>query len=195
MLYGMSARTDSPAEHGIGTSLNWLIGGAVSGVVGSAAFGVLLWAIDPDIVTAGVPAIYGLDPASVVGWAFHLFHGLVLGIVFGFVVTRKPVLGTITADVETGFIASMGPGARLTLAGLVYGLAVWSILPLIVLPIWTTVGRIDAPAFPATPVESLVGHVIYGSLVGGLFSVFVEVAPEAEETEAPFEEASEPPEE
>lgn len=187
----MSARSDSPTEYGIGTSLNWLIGGAVSGVVGSVAFGVLLWAVDPDIVTAGVPAMYGLEPASVLGWAFHLFHGLVLGTVFGFVVTRAPVLGTITADVETGLIAAVGPGVRVTLAGLVYGLAIWSSLPVIVLPIWASGVGIDAAVFPATPTESLVGHAIYGLLVGALFSVLVETAPDVEETEAPFEEASE----
>lgn len=189
----MSGQSDSPTEHGIGTSLNWLIGGAVSGVGGSAAFGVLLWAIDPDIVTAGVPALYGLDPASVVGWAFHLVHGLVLGTIFGFIVTRESVLGTLTADVETGVIAAMGPSVRLTLAGLAYGLAVWSILPILVLSIWASMGGVDASAFPVTPVESLVGHVVYGLLVGALFSVFVKTAPDAEATEAPFEEASDPP--
>lgn len=188
-----TARSDGSPAIGLGGGLNWLVGGALSGVVGSAAFGVLLWAIDPDYVAAGVPAIYGLEPASVVGWALHLLHGLVLGTIFGFVVTREPVLGTLTADVETDFIAAMGPGLRFTLAGLAFGLAVWALLPVIVLSAWASAGGTAEPGFPGPAVESLVGHMIYGLLLGALFSVLVETAPEAEETEAPFEEASESP--
>lgn len=186
-----SARSDGPTAVGIGGSLNWLVGGAISGIVGSAAFGVVLWAIDPDTVAAGIPAIYGLDPAGTVGWALHLLHGLILGTIFGLIVTREPVLGTLTADVATGFIAAMGPGLRFTLAGLVYGLAVWMLLPMIALSIWIGVGGMAEPGFPGAAAESLVGHMIYGLLLGALFSLFVETAPEAEESEAPFEEASE----
>lgn len=122
--------------------------------------------------------------------AFHLVHGLVLGVVFGFLVTRDPIIGTLTADVETGFIAAIGPSARITLAGLVYGLAIWGLLPVLVLPVWGTVGSVGNPAFPVVAFESLVGHLLYGVLLGGVFSVLVETAPEAEGTEAPFEEAS-----
>lgn len=186
-----STQSDGPTAVGIGGTLNWLVGGAISGLVGSAAFGVLLWVIDPEYVAAGIPAIYGLDPAGAVGWGLHLLHGLVLGAVFGFLVTREPILGTLTADVATGFIAAMGPGLRISLAGLVYGLAIWMLLPMIALSVWATVGGTAEAAFPVAAAESLVGHLIYGLLLGALFSLFVETAPEAEETDAPFEEASE----
>jgi hypothetical protein len=186
----MSPQSDSPIEHGIGGSLNWLIGGAVGGIVGSLIFGGLLWVIDPNILIATVPAIYGLDPAATVGWGVHLLHGLVLGIVFGFLVTRDPILGTLTADVETGFIATVGPGLRFAVSGVVYGLAVWAVLPVIGLSLWISIGRVDNLEFPAATLESLIGHLLYGLLLGALFSVFVETVQEAEETEAPFEEAS-----
>lgn len=186
----MSAQSDSPISHGIGGSLNWLIGGAVSGVVGSLFFGALLWTTDSDIVTDTIPAIYGLDPSGTVGWMFHLLHGLVLGIVFGFLVTRKPVLGTLTADVETGFLAAIGPGVRFTATGVVFGLAVWTVLPVIAQTILTAVSGGGDPEFSMAALESLVGHLLYGLLLGALFSVFVETAPEAKETDAPFEESS-----
>ena len=186
-----STQSDGPTAVGIGGSLNWLVGGAISGLVGSAAFGVLLWALDPEYVAAGIPAIYGLDPAGAVGWGLHLLHGLVLGAVFGFLVTREPILGTLTADVATGFIAAMGPGLRISLAGLVYGLTIWMLLPMVALSIWATVGGIAETGFPGTAVESLIGHMLYGLLLGALFSLFVETAPETEEADAPFEEASE----
>lgn len=186
----MSAQSDSPIRYGIGGSVNWLIGGAVSGVVGSLFFGGLLWTIDSDIVTETIPAIYGLDPSGTVGWIFHLSHGLVLGVVFGFLVTREPILGTLTADVETGFIAAIGPGVRFAGAGIVYGLAVWTVLPVFAQSILTAVRGGGDPGFPVAAFESLVGHLLYGLLLGALFSVFAETESEVKETDAPFEETS-----
>lgn len=186
----MSAQSDSLSEVGVGGSLNWLIGGAVGGIVGSLLFGVLLWFVDPEIVAGSIPAIYGIDPAGIVGWALHAVHGLVLGIVFGFVVTRELILGALAADVETEFLAAMGIELRLALAGLVYGLAIWAILPLVVLPIWLGVAGIDDPGFPVAAVETLVGHLAFGALLGALFSVFAETDSEVEQADDPFEEPS-----
>lgn len=176
---------------GLGGDLNWLVGSALSGIVSSVAFGVLLWIINPEIVTLGIPAIYGLEPSRVVGWAFHLIHGAVIGVAFGLIVTRDLILGTITADVESDGSSALGLATRLTLAGFVFGLLVWSILPMLVLPAWASISGIGGDAFGATPFESLLGHLVYGLLLGALFSIFVDTAPEAEATEAPFEEASE----
>ncbi|AXR76546.1 hypothetical protein [Natrarchaeobaculum sulfurireducens] len=181
----MSNELATPTEYGFGGSLNWLIGGAVGGVVGSALFGLVLWLVDPAVVTDAIPAIYGLEPGTI-GWGFHLVHGLVLGIVFGVLVTRDVIFGTITAGVATDAIDELGLGTRLALAGMVYGLAVWAILPLIGQSIAFTVG--GDPSFPVAAFESLLGHLVYGLLLGALFSVFVEVAPEAEAADAPFEE-------
>ncbi len=183
----MNARIASH-ESGFGGPLNWLLGGAVGGLVGSALFGAVLWLVEPTIVTETVPALYGVDPGAV-GWAFHLGHGLVLGVIFGFLVTREPFLGTLAAEVETGFIAAMGLHTRFALAGLVYGLAVWAILPVIALSLWIAIGGLADPGFPAAAFGTLVGHLLYGLLLGALFSLFVAVGPEAAAAEAPFEEA------
>ncbi|WP_440766182.1 hypothetical protein [Natronorubrum sp. DTA7] len=125
------------------------------------------------------------------GWAFHVAHGLILGSSFGLLVTRGPILGTITADVEIGFLAAMGPGLRLTLAGVVYGLAVWAVLPVIALTLFTTVGGAGDPGFPDMALETLVGHLLYDLLLGALFALIAEIKPEAEATDAPFDEADE----
>ncbi|UPM44451.1 hypothetical protein [Halocatena salina] len=186
----MNAQAETSTEYSIGGSLNWLIGGAVGGVVGALIFGGLLWAIDPAIVIETIPAIYGLSPAGPIGWVFHLIHGLVLGVIFGFLVSRSVIFDTLTADVETDIIDTMGPHLRFTAAGIVYGLAVWTVLPVTALSIWMTIGDVGAPSFPSTAIESLLGHVLYGLLLGALFSIFVEITPKAEESDAPFEEAS-----
>lgn len=191
----MSAQSENSIGGGIDSGLHWFIGGAVGGVVGALIFGGLLWMIDPEIVIETIPAIYGLSPGSFLGWGFHLAHGLVLGVVFGLLVSRPMIAGTLTADVETDAIAAMGPRLRLTAAGVVYGLAVWTVLPVTAVSLWTAIGGVSAPAFPSTAVESLVGHVLYGLLLGALFSLLVEMAPRDQQTEAPFEEASGPSQE
>lgn len=185
--------TDGHSEGSTATGsargLNWLIGGAISGVVGSAAFGALLWTIDPSYVV-DLPQLVGMESSSTVGWALHLVTGIGLGVVFGLIVTRGPVIGTLAADVETDFIAAMGLGVRLALAGMVYGLAIWTLLSVVGLSLWASAMGVTDPIFPGLASESLLGHLLYGLLLGALFSAFVETAPRAEEAEAPFEEAS-----
>lgn len=186
----MSGRSDNALEGGIGGAGNWLLGGAIGGAIGSLTFGLLLWLVDPAIITEAVPAVYGLEPIGTAGWIFHLVHGLVLGVVFGFLVTREPVLGTLTADVETGFLAAMGPGVRVVLAGFVYGLALWTILPLIAAPLLASIAGGEGSEFPAFAIEGLLGHVLYGLVLGALFALLTDLEPDADAAEAPFREAS-----
>lgn len=177
-------------DMGISGRMNWLVGGAIGGVVGSFLFGVVMWAVDPALVTETIPALYGLEPGAI-GWGFHLGHGLVLGIIFGFLVSRRAVLGSLTAEVETDVIAGTSLSTRFAFAGLVYGLAIWAVLPVVIQPLWVGLTGIGEPGFPVAAFESLVGHLVYGLLLGALFSLFVDASLEAEESDAPFDEAAE----
>ena len=185
----MSSETNTLAAIGVGGRLNWLVGGALGGLVGAVLFGGLLWVVDPELVTDAIPQTYGFESGGPTGWAFHLVHGVVLGVVFGFLITRKPILGTLTADVETPILASLGPNGRIVLAGLVYGLAIWVLLPGVILSILVTVGDVN-DLFPWASILNLVGHLLYGMLLGALVSVFVDLHAEASEATAPFEEAT-----
>lgn len=185
----MSERHSEPTAIGVGLPLNWLLGGALGGAIGSVLFGAVLWAVNPEIITEVIPNIYGLESGSV-GWAFHVVHGLVLGIAFGFIVTREPILGTVAADVETGFLAGLGLTVRFGLVGIAYGMLIWAVLPLVLQTVAAAGGATD-PEFPIVAIESLLGHMVYGALLGVLFAVLVEVQPGATESEAPFEEAPE----
>lgn len=178
---------DTLAETGVGGRLNWLVGGGVGGLAGALIFGGVLWTIDPETVTEGIPQLYGVEGGGLAGWGFHLAHGLVLGVVFGFVVTREPVMGTITADVATPVLDRLSPAVRFVFAGIVYGLALWVVLPGVLLSILTTFGGTTDP-FPWASVYSLLGHLLYGALLGALVSVTVDFETEAVEADAPFEE-------
>jgi len=184
----MASQTGTLAGWGVGGRLNWLVGGAVGGLAGAIIFGVVLWLVDPAIVTEAIPELYGFNVGEPVVWAFHLLHGIVLGTVFAFLITRPPILGTITADVETPFLDTLSPNTRIAAAGLVYGLAVWVIVPGVILTVLVSVGDTSDP-FPWASIYNLVGHLLYGTLLGALVSICTDI--ETPEARTMFEESGE----
>lgn len=184
---GMSDRVAQPRRFGFGARWNWLFGGFIGGVVGAILFGAIVWVIDPDIIVETIPALYGLESGPI-GWGLHVAHGALLGVIFGFIITRQLILGTLGAHVETEFIAEMGLRTRIVLAGFVYGIAVWTALPLVAQTIWAA-GGLPSPGFPFASIEILIGHIVFGVLLGLLFSIVVDIGPAVERAEDPFEEA------
>ena len=163
-----------PAGFGIGGTIGWAVGGALGGGIAAAAFGLLMWVLDPEIVEAAIPAIYGFDQSTVLGMSFHLLHGAVLGLVFGFVVTRPWILGIIVGADRTETVSETGLTLRVIASGFVFGLAIWAILPVIVLPAWVdAVGGPAAGEFPTAAVESMIGHMVFGLVLGLVFAVVV----------------------
>ena len=162
------------AGFGLGGTIGWTLGGLVGGFIAAAAFGLLMWLFDPDIVEAAIPAIYGFDPSTALGMGLHLFHGAVLGLLFGFLVTRPAILGVLVGADRTETFSETGLAARVIAAGFVFGLAVWAILPFVVMPVLVAaIGDPAAENFPAIAVESLAGHVVFGLVLGIVFAVVV----------------------
>lgn len=172
----MSTDAESSTAFGIDSGWGWPIGGALGGIIGAAAFGLLMWTFDPDVLAAAIPAIYGLTPVGIVGWAIHLAHGAILGVVFGFLVTRAPILGIVTTSAETDALSQTGVTLRLVAAGFVFGLAIWAVFPVLVLPVWVeALGAEAAGEFPAAAVESMVGHLLFGLVLGLVFAVTMDL--------------------
>ncbi|WP_306057347.1 hypothetical protein [Natronococcus wangiae] len=172
----MSTEQSETAATGIGGGAGWVLGGAVGGAIGAAAFGALIWALNPEVVQAAIPAIYGLASVGVVGWTIHIVHGIVLGLLFGYLVTREFILGTLRMTVETDALSRTGVWIRVVAAGFVFGLAIWAILPVLVLPAWVeALGADPAGEFPVFAVESLVGHLLYGTVLGLVFATMVDL--------------------
>ncbi|RQG99637.1 hypothetical protein [Natrarchaeobius oligotrophus] len=179
----MSAESDNTSAFGIESSWGWSVGGALGGAIGAAAFGLLMWAVDPEVLAVAIPAIYGLDPVGVIGWGIHVAHGIVLGLVFGFVVTRETIVSVLKASPETDALSRTNLTLRVIAAGFVFGLAIWAILPLLVLPVWLeAVGTQAAGDFPAIAVESLLGHVLFGTVLGIVFAASVDLRDRDPET-------------
>ncbi|OVE83965.1 hypothetical protein [Natronolimnobius baerhuensis] len=186
----MSNQSNTAETKKRGTT-NWILGGAIGGVVGSLTFGLVLWVVDPTIITETVPAVYGVEPMGTAGWIFHLLHGLILGLIFGFIISRKPVQGSLMTSTDMDALDGLGTGPRVTLAGFVYGLAVWALLPLALIPVRLAVGGFGEPGFPFFAFESLVGHALYGLFLGSIFAVVTETSV-AETVDSPFDETETP---
>jgi hypothetical protein len=129
-------------------------GGALAGLVGGVLMGAMLTVQMTPVIEVAIPSMYGLEGLAA-GWVANLFHSVVLGVVFA------AIAGALGSDDSVGRSAGLGVG---------YGVVLWVLLAAIVMPIW--LGAVGSPANPPLPnfdPQSLVGHAVYGLVVGGVF--------------------------
>ncbi len=134
-----------------------VIGGLVAGVV----FGIMMSMMSAPTPTGGsmpmmqmVAAVVKSDSVAV-GWVYHLFNSAVIGLGFALVLSSRA--------------RSFGGGA---LWGAVYGAAWWVLGALIIMPV-----ALGMPAFAPlmmppmlfVAIGSLMGHVIYGIVLGAVY--------------------------
>lgn len=169
----MANQKPSPVDYGFGGHVGWVVSGIISGIAGSMAFGAILGLFYPNVISVTIPSLYGLEPGGSLGFWLHLLHGLILGVIYAFVVTRELVLRILVLNINSA--SNLGPNTRLILAGAIYGLAVWIAIPLLALPVWTSITGSTDPAFPTATVGSLAGHFIFGVTLGFLFSFLVRI--------------------
>ncbi len=136
---------------------NWQAG-VIGGLAGGLVFGILMSVMTPPVLEMGIPALYGIEgPAGAIGWAIHMSHGAIIGLGFAALASLKP-------DLTDSIGATVGVGAG-------YGLLAWVVLAVIVMPLWLgAVGFPGAPPLPNIGVESLVGHVVYGTVLGAVYA-------------------------
>lgn len=141
--------------------IDW-VAAAIAGVVATVAFGTLQHATgNVGAIKAAFPAMYGLGPSLAVGWAIHLFHGAVLGLVYAAVAST---------GLLRGYAGRIVGGVGL---GIAYGVLTTVVLAWILLPIWlNAVGFIpQTPPLPNVNPDSLVWHLVYGVVLGVLYPV------------------------
>jgi hypothetical protein len=134
----------------------------VGGLVGGVVFGMMMhvmMAPTPDggqmPMIAMVGQIVG-SPTVGVGWAYHLFNSALIGAIFGW------LLGGRAHGVASG----LGWGAA-------YGLAWWILGGLILMPVllgMSAFAPLMMPPMRMVAMGSLVGHLIYGVILGGTFA-------------------------
>ena len=151
-----TATTEAPTE-----TANWKAG-VGGGLAGGLVFGAMMSVMTPDVLEMGIPAMYAIEgPAGALGWAIHMSHGAVIGLGVAAIAGLRP-------DTVDSVGRSLGVGAG-------YGLLVWVALAVVAMPIWlSVVGFPGAPPLPNVGVESLVGHVVYGTVLGGVYSALAD---------------------
>ena len=133
--------------------------GIVAGVVAAAVMGAMLTTMLRPVIESAIPALYGLSGLAA-GWAVHLFHGAVFGGLFAAVASRDPL-----DDYAASLGGAVGVGAG-------YGVVLWVVAAALVMPVWLgAVGFPAAPSLPNLDPQSLVGHLVFGVVLGGAYAV------------------------
>lgn len=159
----MGAESQTQTERGTTTETtleDWQAG-LVGGLVGGLVFGAMMTMMTPGVLEMAIPALYGIEgPAGAVGWTIHMAHAAVIGVVFATVLSISSFADTRKDNATMGVI------------GLVYGIVVWLVLAVVVMPVWLqAVGFGMAPDVPNIATESLIGHSVYGVLLGITYAV------------------------
>jgi uncharacterized membrane protein YagU involved in acid resistance len=117
--------------------------GVVAGLAGGIVFGALM------AMMGMMPMIAMLvgSSSAAVGWLVHLVISAFYGALFALIVPT-----------------TLGVGALLG-AGAVYGIVLWLIGPLLIMPAMLGMGLF---MFNNTTMMSLVGHLLYGLIVAGV---------------------------
>src|SRR5918994_1154300 len=133
----------------------------VAGVIAGLVFGMMMQMMMAPTPEGGEMPMMAMVAKAVrsdsiaVGWLYHLFNSAVIGAIFGW------ILGGRVSGYASGFTWAA-----------VYGVFWWILGGLILMPV-----LLGMPAFapllmePMRPVAigSLMGHVIYGLILGGAF--------------------------
>lgn len=124
-----------------------IIAGIVGGVAGGIVFGAMMQAMGMLGMVAGLVDAEGAGA----GWAVHLVISVAIGI--GYSLT----LGALRS----------GMGAHAVL-GLAYGAIWWVLGPLLLMPLMMGMGPF--PSIGEDQIMSLVGHLVYGLVLGVVFA-------------------------
>lgn len=144
---------DSTGAYGVEPSE--LLDVTVAALVAGGVMGLLIQTLTGNIAIIGT--LYGISSAGV-GWVTHQFHSVVFGIVFAAALSgrrlrryRDSLFGT----------AALGTG---------YGVVLWFVAAGFVMPVWLTLVGVPAP-IPSLDPTSLLGHVVWGALLGTGYTV------------------------
>lgn len=138
----MMSTSSSAAHHP--KMLSTAVGRRVTaGVAGGLAGGIVFGMLMAMMGMMGMIASMVGSQSAWVGWGVHLMISIVYGLV-------------LTLFFAGRFLTSYGRG---TLTGIVYGVILWIIGPLLVMPMMLGMPLL---AFNITVMMSLMGHMIYG---------------------------------
>ncbi len=138
---------------------------AVAGLLGGIAFGIPLQFVIGRMGAIG--AMYnGGVPSLTIGWAAHIVHSILFGVIFGMATEFQPLHSWMERGIATAAVVGVG-----------FGIALWSVNIAFIWPSWLQlVGFPPAEnmSVPFVAMRPLLGHVLYGVIVGTVFHALVD---------------------
>jgi hypothetical protein len=145
-----------------------LVSGGLAGLGAGLVFGVMMQMMNAPTPEGGqvpmmamVAMVVG-SSSLVVGWIYHLFNSVVIGAIFGWLFGNRAV----------------SRGSALGW-GVLYGVAWWILGAQILMPValgMAPFASIMMPSMRMIAIGSLIGHTVYGLILGGLFPLFARSA-------------------
>ena len=142
--------------------------GIVAGLIAGLVFGLMMQMMNAPTPDGGqmpmmvmVAMVVG-SKSIAVGWLYHLFNSAVIGAIFGWLFGNRAT--------------SIGRGLTW---GALYGIAWWILGGQVLMPLalgMPPFASVMMPAMRMVAIGSLVGHLIYGLILGGVFAVFARSA-------------------
>lgn len=151
----MSTHTESVSSRRFGPLyVNAIVAGIAAGLV----FGLMIQFVLGRMTTIG--ALYTLgEPSLSIGWIAHVVHSAVFAIVYALVTRLDPVQAY--ADRATTGVVT----------GAAFGFLLWFVNIGFLWPVWLNavgVGSLPVP-YHAQAIRPLIGHLIWGGLLGVVF--------------------------
>ena len=135
--------------------------GAIAGLLAGLVFGVMMQMMSAPTPEGGempmmaMVAMVVRSESLFVGWLYHLFNSAVIGALFGWLLGARAV----------GYGAGAGWGAT-------WGIVWWVVGGLILMPLllgMPAFASLRMPAMRPVAMGSLIGHLIYGVILGLAF--------------------------
>lgn len=135
-----------------------LKGGVGGGFVAAIAMGIAFMVLEPSLLEAVIPGLYGLEGGLAAGWGLHLAHGAVFGLVFA-VVMADPSLVRVSDHLW-----------KSTVAGVVFSIVLAVVGMGVVVPMWSQAAGLSLSLeIPFLTPGLLAGHVVFGAVLGTVF--------------------------
>jgi hypothetical protein len=157
MAVCMSTATSAETDGAQLTATDAWKPGVIGGIAGAIAMGALVSVMNSAVLEVAIPSLYTLAPPpnGLAGWVVHVSHGATLGVVFA-------AIAVATATDSPGKLIGLGVG---------WGVVTWIGLAALLMPLWlSAVGSPASPPFPNFAPPSLLWHVVYGGVLGGVYA-------------------------
>lgn len=133
-------------------------GGAVAGFAAAIVMGVAISIVELDTLQLAIAGLYGFEGSLAAGWIAHLAHGTLFGLIFAGILS------------DPGLHRIDDWAWKSAVAGVVYGLVLAVLGAGIIMPMWQGVVGLPTPeAIPNVTTPTVLWHVVYGVVLGGLF--------------------------